>query len=169
MGEQFHTLSRLVHEFLERHLDEGCRGVARKSWDEYFLDITEQVAARSTCPRLHVGCVIVKEKHILSTGYNGSIHGHDHCEDVGCLIDDTGRCIRTCHAELNAVLHANRDDLKGATAYVTHEPCENCSKTLAQSGIQRIVYRDAYPNKWNAYFLKDIEVVHMPRSPLETQ
>ena len=137
--------------------------MARKSWDEYFLDITEQVSTRSTCPRLHVGCVIVKDKHILSTGYNGSIHGHDHCEDVGCLIDDNGRCIRTCHAELNAVLHAQRDALKGATAYVTHEPCENCSKTLAQSGIKRIVYREAYPNKWNQHFLKDIEVVHLPR------
>lgn len=138
--------------------------MTRKSWDDYFLDIAEQVATRSTCPRLHVGCVIVKDKHIVATGYNGSIHGHDHCDDVGCLIDDsTGRCLRTVHAESNACLHADRDSLKGATAYVTHEPCENCAKTLAQSGIKRIVYRDAYPNKWNGHFLKDIEVVHLPR------
>jgi len=139
--------------------------VARKSWDEYFLDIAEQVAARSTCPRLHVGCVIVKDKHIVSTGYNGSIHGHDHCEDVGCLKDEhTGRCQRVVHAECNACLHAKRDDLHGATAYVTHEPCENCSKILAQVGIKRIVYREAYANKWNTLFLKDIEVVHLPRA-----
>lgn len=136
--------------------------MARKSWDDYFLDISRQVATRSTCPRLHVGCVIVKEKNIVATGYNGSIHGHPHCDELGCLIDERGRCIRTCHAELNAVLHAQRDDLKGATAYVTHEPCENCAKTLAQSGIARIVYAHAYPNKWNHYFLDGVEVVHYP-------
>ncbi|WP_026092496.1 deoxycytidylate deaminase [Calidifontibacillus oryziterrae] len=133
----------------------------RKNWDKYFLDIAREVATRSTCPRLSVGCVIVKEKHIISTGYNGSIHGHDHCEDVGCLINEQGRCIRTIHAEVNAVLHAERDDLKGATAYVTHEPCENCAKTLAQSGIKKIVFENAYENKWNQYFLKDIEVIRI--------
>ncbi|UOF91829.1 cytidine/deoxycytidylate deaminase family protein [Fodinisporobacter ferrooxydans] len=136
----------------------------RKSWDDYFLDIADQVSTRSTCPRLHVGCVIVKDKHIISTGYNGSIHGHDHCDAVGCLIDEhSGRCFRTIHAEANACLHANRDSLKGATAYVTHEPCENCSKILAQVGIERIVFRNAYPNKWNQYFLKGIEVVHLTK------
>ncbi|MGQ7278091.1 MULTISPECIES: deoxycytidylate deaminase [Brevibacillus] len=139
--------------------------MTRKSWDEYFLDIAEQVSARSTCNRLHVGCVIVKDKHIVATGYNGSIHGHDHCEDAGCLLGDDNRCHRTIHAETNACLHADRDSLKGATAYVTHEPCENCSKILAQVGIRRIVYRNAYPNKWNQYFLKDLEVVHMPPEP----
>lgn len=141
----------------------GITTMARKSWDEYFLDIAEQVASRSTCNRLHVGSVIVNNKHIVSTGYNGSIHGHPHCEDEGCLLDENGRCIRCCHSELNAVLHAERDLLKGATAYVTHEPCENCSKTLAQAGISRVVFRDSYPNKWNKYFLKNIEVVHLPK------
>ncbi|MEH7525044.1 cytidine/deoxycytidylate deaminase family protein [Bacillus sp. JJ1503] len=136
--------------------------MGRKSWDEYFLNIATEVGSRSTCPRLHVGCVIVKDKHIVSTGYNGSIHGHDHCEDIGCLINDQGRCIRTLHSELNAVLHADRSLLKGATAYVTHEPCENCAKTIAQSGISKIVYRHAYPNKYNEYFLKNVEVVHLP-------
>jgi dCMP deaminase len=135
----------------------------RKSWDHYFLDIANEVGTRSTCPRLHVGCVIVKDKHIVSTGYNGSIHGHDHCEDVGCLINDQGRCIRTLHAELNAVLHADRSLLKGATAFITHEPCENCAKTMAQSGIIKIVFRESYPNKWNETFLRDIEVVHLSK------
>ncbi|WP_100331636.1 deoxycytidylate deaminase [Bacillus xiapuensis] len=134
----------------------------RKSWDEYFLDIADVVSSRSTCNRLHVGCVIVKDKHIIATGYNGSIHGHEHCEDEGCLLSDENRCIRCLHAELNAVLHADRDRLIGAAAYVTHEPCENCAKTLAQAGIKRIIYRNAYPNKWNKHFLKDIEVVHLP-------
>jgi len=73
--------------------------MTRKSWDEYFLDIAEQVSARSTCNRLHVGCVIVKDKHIIATGYNGSIHGHDHCEDAGCLLGDDNRCHRTIHAK----------------------------------------------------------------------
>ncbi|WP_018393990.1 cytidine/deoxycytidylate deaminase family protein [Bacillus sp. 37MA] len=134
----------------------------RKSWDEYFLTIAEAVATRSTCNRLNVGCVIVKDKHIISTGYNGSIHGHEHCDEAGCLLSEQGRCIRCLHAELNAVLHAERDKLKGASAYVTHEPCENCAKTLAQAGIERIVYRNAYPNKWNSHFLKDIDVLHVP-------
>ncbi|KAB2338621.1 cell division protein DedD [Cytobacillus depressus] len=136
--------------------------MGRKSWDEYFLDIAEAVGSRSTCPRLHVGCVIVKDKHIVSTGYNGSIHGHEHCEDDGCLINDEGRCIRTLHSELNAVLHADRGLIQEATAYVTHEPCENCAKTLAQSGIAKVVYRHAYPNKYNEQFLKNVEVVHLP-------
>ncbi|WP_338750250.1 cytidine/deoxycytidylate deaminase family protein [Bacillus sp. FJAT-52991] len=137
--------------------------MSRKSWDEYFLDIAEVVSTRSTCNRLHVGCVIVKDKHIVATGYNGSIHGHEHCDEEGCLLSDEKRCIRCLHAELNAVLHADRDRLKGAAAYVTHEPCENCAKTLAQAGIQRIIYRHAYPNKWNQHFLKGIEVKHLPK------
>ena len=134
----------------------------RKSWDEYFLEIAEVVATRSTCERLNVGCVIVKDRRIISTGFNGSIHNHDHCEDVGCLINDEGRCIRTIHAEENAVLHADRQSLKEATAYITHESCEKCAKTLAQSGVRRIVFRHRYPNKWNEHFLKDIEVVYCP-------
>ncbi|WP_078413836.1 deoxycytidylate deaminase [Priestia abyssalis] len=141
--------------------------MTRKSWDEYFLEIAEVVATRSTCQRLHVGCVIVKDKHIVSTGYNGSIHGHDHCHDIGCLKDQNGRCIRCLHAEENAVLHADRHLLKGATAYITHESCEKCSKTLAQSGIKKIVYRNAYPNEWNQYFLKDIDVIHLPSNKKE--
>lgn len=136
----------------------------RKSWDEYFLDIAEVVATRGTCPRLHVGCVIVKDKHIVSTGFNGSIHGHNHCDEDGCLLNDEGRCIRTLHAEENAVLHADRHLLQGATAYITHESCEKCAKTLAQSGIKRVVFREHYENKWNQHFLKGIEVLHLPKN-----
>lgn len=135
--------------------------MTRKSWDRYFMDIADVVASRGTCKRLMVGCVIVKNKHIISTGYNGSIHGHDHCVDVGCLLNEEGRCIRCLHAEENAVLHAERGDLIGATAYVTHEPCEKCAKTLAQSGIVRIVFAKEYPNKYNETFLRDIEVVQL--------
>lgn len=135
----------------------------RKSWDEYFLDIADMVATRSTCERLHVGCVLVKDKQIISTGYNGSISGHDHCTGEGCLKNEQGRCIRTIHAEQNALLFADRHKLEGATAYVTHEPCETCTKLLAQSGIKKVVFRSAYENKWNKHFNKDMIWLHLER------
>ena len=125
------------------------------------MEISEVVSSRSTCPRLQVGCVVVNKNRIVSTGYNGSIHGLAHCEDEGCLLNEQGRCIRCVHAEENAVLHSERDNLMGATVYVTHEPCEKCSKTLAQAGIKRIVYKHGYANKWNKFFWENIEVVHL--------
>lgn len=138
----------------------------RKSWDQYFIEIAEKTAERATCERLKVGAVIVKDNRIISTGYNGSIHGHPHCTDKtkhicegGCL-NDEGRCVRTLHAEENAILHARRDDLKGATCYVTHEPCEKCTKMLAQVGVRRVVFLHPYPNKYNQYFNQDMEWVH---------
>lgn len=130
----------------------------RTDWDCYFLDIAEMVAARSTCDRARVGCVLVKDRRIIATGYNGSIKGHPHCAEVGCLLNDEGRCIRTIHAEMNALLHA-KEDLDGATSYVTHEPCETCTKLLNQAGIKRVVFRRAYPNKWNEYFKMGMEWV----------
>lgn len=132
----------------------------RKSWDEYFLSIASVTAERSTCNRLKVGSVIVKDNQIISTGYNGSIHGHDHCIDKGCLLNDDGRCIRTIHSEMNSILHANKNELKDATIYCTHEPCETCSKHIAQAGIKKVVYQHAYSNKWNKYFLQGLEVIH---------
>lgn len=128
----------------------------RKDWDAYFLDIAEKVSERSTCDRLHVGAVIVKDKLIVSTGYNGSIRGQDHCSDVGHLYNDEGRCIRTIHAEQNAIIFADRDELQGSTAYVTHEPCETCSKLLIQAGIKRIVFKHPYKNKNNLHFVKGV-------------
>jgi dCMP deaminase len=141
----------------------------RPSFDDYFINLAEITATRSTCDRLHVGAIIVKDNRIISQGYNGSIHGHSHCTDKtkslcegGCL-NDEGRCIKTIHAEVNALLHADREDLKGSTCYTSHAPCENCSKLLAQAGIVRIVYRHAYDNKYNKYFTEGIEVVqHTP-------
>lgn len=131
----------------------------RKSWDAYFMEIAEATAERGTCNRLKVGAVVTKDNMIVGTGYNGSIAKHEHCIDVGCLKNDQGRCIRTIHAEANAILHTHRRDLQGATIYVTHEPCENCSKMIAQAGIKRIVYGESYDNPYNHYFLKDLEVV----------
>jgi dCMP deaminase len=124
----------------------------RKSWDEYFMSIAVMVAERSTCNKLHVGCVLVKDNRIISTGYNGSIRGHDHCADVGCLLNDEGRCIRTVHAEQNVVLLALAST-EGATAYVTHEPCETCTKLLNQAGVKRVVFANAYKNTRNQEFI----------------
>lgn len=140
------------------------KGVEREriSWDEYFMGLAERASERSTCDRAHVGCVIVKDKIIVSTGYNGSVHGLDHCDHVGHLLNDEGRCIRTIHAEQNALAHAERSLLSGSTAYVTHEPCETCTKLLAQQGVERIVFRNSYPNKYNQHFNKNMQWVQLP-------
>jgi dCMP deaminase len=134
----------------------------RKSWDEYFMDIAFMVAERSTCNKLRVGCVLAKDNRIISTGYNGSIRGHEHCTDVGCLLNDEGRCIRTIHAEQNAILLA-LTSAEGSTAYVTHEPCENCTKLLNQAGVKRIVYANPYKNKRNAEFRNGMASEYLKR------
>ena len=118
----------------------------RKSWDEYFLEITEMVATRSTCDRAFVGCVLVNEDNrIISTGYNGSITGNKHCDEVGHTMRD-GHCIATIHAEMNALLYCAKEGIsvKSARCYVTHFPCLNCTKALIQSGIKAIIYKEAY-------------------------
>lgn len=118
----------------------------RKSWDQYFMEITEMVASRSTCDRAFVGCTLVNEDHrIVSTGYNGSVSGNPHCIDVGHTMRD-GHCIATIHAEMNALLYAAREGIsvKGTIAYITHFPCLNCTKALIQAGIKEIIYRDDY-------------------------
>lgn len=118
----------------------------RKSWDEYFMEITEMVASRSTCDRAFVGCVIVNmDNRIVSTGYNGSVSGNPHCLDVGHTMRD-GHCIATIHAEMNALLYCAREGIsvKGCKAYVTHFPCLNCTKALIQAGIKEIYYKEDY-------------------------
>src|SRR5450432_4835718 len=118
---------------------------ARASWDEYFMAIARVVATRSTCDRKHVGAVIVREKMILTTGYNGSIRGLDHCDDAGHLMED-GHCIRTVHAEANAIVQAAKSGVRieGAGIYVTASPCWNCFKLIANSGLGRIVFGEFY-------------------------
>lgn len=117
----------------------------RASWDEYFMKIAIQAATRSTCDRKHVGAVIVKNKTILSTGYNGSIRGLPHCDDVGHMMEN-GHCIATVHAEANAIIQAakNGTAIDGADIYVTASPCWNCFKLIANSGIKRIFYLEFY-------------------------
>ncbi len=118
----------------------------RKSWEEYFMDITDIVATRSTCDRAMVGCVLVnKDNRIVSTGYNGSITGNSHCDEIGHTMRD-GHCIATIHAEMNALLYCAKEGIsvKGCAAYVTHFPCLNCTKSLLQAGISRLYYRFDY-------------------------
>jgi dCMP deaminase len=117
----------------------------RASWDEYFMNIARAVATRSTCSRKHVGAVIVRDKVILSTGYNGSLRGLPHCDEVGHMLED-GHCVRTIHAEANAVIQAATHGVRieGAGVYVTASPCWSCFKMIANAGLTRIVYGEFY-------------------------
>lgn len=119
----------------------------RAGWDKYFMGIAHAVASRSTCDRKHVGCVVVVERRIVATGYNGSIPGAVHCDDVGHDMHE-GHCVRTVHAEANAVAQAARHGIKlvGAEVYVNTYPCWPCFKLLALAGVRAITYDDAYRN-----------------------
>ena len=128
--------------------------IKRPSWDEYFLKLAMLVSERATCPRMHCGCVLVKDKRILSTGYNGSIPGDVHCEDDGCMIVDN-HCVRTNHAEMNAIIQCSIHGIstQGATAYITNMPCTNCSKALIAAGIKEIViFSDYHDTKAEEFF-----------------
>lgn len=137
----------------------------RSSWDEYFMSIAQVVATRSTCDRKHVGAVIVRDKMLLTTGYNGSIRGLPHCDEVGHLMDD-GHCIRTVHAEANAIAQAARNGirLEDAGIYVTASPCFGCFKLIANSGLKRIVFGEFYRDEriFELSTELGIELVHLP-------
>lgn len=111
----------------------------RPTWDEYFLDLATVIALRSTCPRLHVGCVIVQDKRIIATGYNGAPAHADHCDDVGCLLVD-GHCERAIHAEVNAIRLTRGVNIAECVAYITHKPCESCRSLLHDNGVFDIRY-----------------------------
>lgn len=141
----------------------------RPDWDTYFMTIAHDVAARSTCDRALVGAVLVREKRILTTGFNGSPAGLPHCDDVGHLMVD-GHCVRTIHAEANSIIQAALHGVstKGATCYVTHMPCLSCAKMLINAGIVRIVYHKNYRQDENTLlFLKlaHIELVQLRFEP----
>ena len=140
----------------------------RPDWDSYFMEIAEVVAKRSTCLRRQVGAVLVKDRQILATGYNGTPKGIAHCEEVGCLREQlhvpSGQNHELCrgipsgtrhevcyavHAEQNAIVQAAKLGvcLEGATLYCTHQPCVVCSKILINAGIERIVYAHPYPDR----------------------
>ncbi|NBD12159.1 MULTISPECIES: dCMP deaminase family protein [Corallococcus] len=118
---------------------------ARGNWDQYFMDIALQVATRATCDRKHVGAVLVRDKTILSTGYNGAIRGLPHCDEVGHMMEN-GHCVATVHAEANAIIQAAKNGVRidGATIYTTASPCWPCFKLIANSGCTRIVFGEFY-------------------------
>lgn len=117
----------------------------RPSWEDYFFDMARVAATRSTCNRRNVGAVIVRDRRIISTGYNGSVPGESHCVDVGCDVEN-GHCVRTVHAEVNAIAQAARYgvDVDGASLYSTCEPCRRCRQIILSAGIKQIEFLDPY-------------------------
>lgn len=117
----------------------------RASWDAYFMSIAQVVATRSTCPRKFVGAVIVRDRTILSTGYNGSIRGMPHCSEVGHMMEDN-HCVATIHAESNAIIQAAKNgvNIDRSHVYVTASPCWSCFKQLANAGVTRICFGEFY-------------------------
>ncbi len=132
----------------------------RPSWDEYFMQVAFVVATRATCPRRSVGAVIVHDKRILATGYNGAPRGLAHCTEVGCHIV-AGHCIRALHAEQNAILQAalNGVSTRDATIYVTCQPCNHCAKMIINAGIERVVFQGDYPDPFALELFAEAGVV----------
>ncbi|MBF0644179.1 cytidine/deoxycytidylate deaminase family protein [Desulfuromonas acetoxidans] len=129
--------------------------MTRPSWEDYFMDIARLVASRSTCLRRQVGAVIVKDKNVLTTGYNGTPSGVRHCQETGCLREKmqvpSGQRHELCrglHAEQNAIIQAAKHgvNISGGTLYCTNAPCVICAKMLINAGLSRIVYLDGYPD-----------------------
>lgn len=136
----------------------------RPSWDDYFMEIATVVATRSTCLRRQVGAVVVKDRRILATGYNGAPAGLRHCLEVGCLRENMGvpsgekhELCRGLHAEQNAVIQAalHGVSMAGSTVYSTHKPCSLCAKILINAGVTDIVYGSGYADKLADEMLKE--------------
>ncbi|MBF0385953.1 MAG: cytidine/deoxycytidylate deaminase family protein [Candidatus Omnitrophica bacterium] len=146
--------------------------MTRPDWDKYFLKLAMLASERATCPRMHCGCVLVKEKSVIATGYNGSIPGDDHCEDVGCLVVEN-HCLRTNHAEMNALTQAAKhgNSVDGATAYVTNMPCTTCAKAIIAAGIKRVVvfsdYHDTLATQFFAKAGVTIDKIEMPATEIK--
>jgi dCMP deaminase len=145
----------------------------RPTKDEYFMEIASVVAKRSTCLRIHVGAVIVKNGRILSTGYNGAPYGFEHCLDIGCIREKENiahgtrhEMCRAVHAEQNAIIQAalHGVSIEGATIYTTLQPCILCTKMIINGRINRVVFQQKYPDLQSLEFLQQagIEIVRMP-------
>ncbi|MDP1852943.1 MAG: cytidine/deoxycytidylate deaminase family protein [Candidatus Omnitrophota bacterium] len=139
----------------------------RPSWDEYFLEMAKLVAKRSTCLRRQVGAVLVKNKRILATGYNGAPSGLGHCLDIGCLREklkipsgERHELCRGLHAEQNALIQASLYGIsvKDSVFYLTNQPCIICAKMLINAGIKEIVIADGYPDKMAQDFFKEAKI-----------
>ena len=145
--------------------------MSRPSWDQYFLKIAFDVAERATCLRRRVGAILVKNKRILATGYNGAPSGLRHCEDVGCIREKHGvpsgerhELCRGLHAEMNAFLQAAMHGVstQGADLYTTTYPCSLCAKMAINAGVKRVVEAGEYPDALSGELLAEagVEVVH---------
>ena len=141
--------------------------MSRPSWDEYFMEIAKLAATRSTCLRREIGAVIVKDKKILSTGYNGAPTGLRHCAEVGCLRDklnipsgERHELCRAVHAEQNAIVQAASFgvSIRGATLYSTVQPCILCSKLIINARIERVVIAEGYPDELSLEMLAEAEI-----------
>jgi dCMP deaminase len=139
----------------------------RPSVDDYFIEIATVVSKRSTCLREHVGAVLVRDKHILSTGYNGAPAGLPHCEEVGCLREqlkvpsgERHELCRGSHAEANAIIQAALHGVstENSTMYCTHQPCTMCTKLAINAKVKEIVYRTQYPDDLSLQLLKDAKI-----------
>ena len=140
-------------------------GDTRPDWDECFLDFAVLTAKRSTCLRRQVGAVIVQDRHVIATGYNGAPKGLEHCaERGGCLREELGvpsgekhELCRALHAEQNAIIQAATlgHSIEGASIYITHQPCVICAKMIINAGIERIVVREGYPDELSVQILKE--------------
>ncbi len=150
----------------------------RLTWDQYFMTIAQQVAERSTCNRAKVGAVIVRDRNILATGYNGAPAGMPHCTEAGCLIYESKtpygeveqNCFRTIHAEINAIAQAakNGSTIKDSSIYVTHTPCIHCIKVLVNTGIKTVYYESPYKLDTLEEILRNTRV-HMEKVQLPRQ
>lgn len=119
--------------------------MSRPTWDETSIDLALVMAKRSTCPRARVGAVLLSPQNVvLSTGYNGSPAGQPHCTDVGCLLSPQGSCLRTVHAEVNAIIRAGAAITRGCTLYSTVSPCFACANLIVQVNVTRVVYVRRY-------------------------
>jgi len=138
----------------------------RITWHQFFMAQSHLLALRSTCTRLAVGATIVRDKRIIAAGYNGSISGGDHCIDLGCYVVDN-HCIRTIHAEMNALLQCSKygTSTQDAELYVTHFPCLQCTKAIIQAGIKTIYYAEDYKNHTYALELLDQSGVQVMKVP----
>ncbi|MBO5115867.1 MAG: cytidine/deoxycytidylate deaminase family protein [Peptococcaceae bacterium] len=140
----------------------------RPDWDTYFMEITHVVAKRSTCMRRQVGAILVKDKHILTTGYNGAPKGLVHCGEIGCLRQELGvpsgerhELCRALHAEQNAIIQAANlgISIEGSTLYCTTAPCSLCAKMLINAGVVRVVFDGAYPDERAMEFFREAGMI----------
>ncbi|CDQ18061.1 dCMP deaminase [Halobacillus karajensis] len=142
----------------------------RITWNQYFMAQSYLLKSRSTCQRLAVGAVIVRDKRMIAGGYNGSVSGGVHCIDEGCYVVE-GHCVRTIHAEMNALLQCSKFGVAtdNAEIYVTHFPCLHCTKAIIQAGIKAVYYSEDYKNNPYAIELLQQSGVRMQKVPIEKE